>query len=559
MSIVMKKLILGLLLSTLLFNYQSNAAEGEISTNSTIKKVTVFIQGAQIERKASVQIPKGMSVIVFDNLASQIDQNSLQASGLGKFTITDIQYRYFYPAPEPSKPIPNSVQEKISLLEDSLQMVKLKMELQNSHMQTLVKEEQFIERHPLITGKGKPDSLMLMIATTDFLRERLQEIANKKYDLKRRQAKTAKLYSAVNTELTLQRNYRNTLNQTRPNVPRHQVLVNVVAEAPTYGVVEVNYYTRAARWTPMYDLHATSIQEDLRLVYKAIVFQHTGINWDNVKLKISNANPFRNKVKPQLPAWYVRFYREVVLEKKALSRTVKTLSLNSIPAQKDVESVEEDVEADMSYTYTEKIHNFSSVEFDIDLPYQIKSDGRAHYVLLKEDKLKTRYEHHLVPKLDRSAFVIAQLSGWRDLDLLMGSANVFFGKTFVGSTVVNPTIMSDTLSISLGRDERVSSTTKILKSSTKDKLLGNKKIYEATRQLKINNNHSTSINLVVEDQIPMAGEKDISVAMTDMGGAKLTEANGLLKWEFELNAKGKKQLQFGYTIEYPEDKQIVGL
>ena len=561
MSIVMKKLILSIAVFSAAF-LEVRASEGEVQTSSTIEKVTVFIQGAQIERKASVRIPKGMSTIVFDNLASQIDRNSLQATGLGKFTITDIQYRHFYPAPNPRKPIPNSVNEKILHLEDSLKMVALKLELQNSHMATLVKEEQFIERHPLITGRANADSLELMIATTKFYRARLHEIASKKYNLKRAQARTNKLYGAINAELTVQRNYRNTLNQTKPNAPRHQVLVNVVAQAPIYGVVEVNYFSRAARWSPMYDLHATNIKDKLRLVYKAIVFQQTGVDWKDVKLKISNANPYQNKIKPKLPMWYVRYYRRVVQAKKMRTRAYTESTLNSVAVEKDMDVMDDalpEEEAEMSFDYTQKVHNFSSVEFEIDLPYQIKSDGKAHYVMLKEERLETRFEHHLVPKLERASFVVAQLSGWRNLDLLVGNANIFFGNTFVGSTVVDPTIVSDTLSISMGRDERVYSTTKVLKSSTKDKLLGNKKIYEATREIKIMNNHPTPINVVVEDQIPMAGEKEISVAMTEMDGSKLIERSGLLTWKFDLRARDRKDLKFGYTIEYPEDKKLVGL
>lgn len=553
---------LGITFSFILLAASAFAETNEKTVSSQITDVTVFIQGAQIKRKASVQIPKGMSVIVFDDLANSIDPNSLQASGIGKFTISDIQYRYVHPEPVKPVEIPNSVKSKIERIEDSLRNIRLRQNLIQSRLNYLQREEQFIQQHPLINGKGDPDSLDLLVSASHFIKQKLDEIARRRFHLTKEQSDVGILVNALNVELRELRNYQSNQPQPIPGRPKHQILVHVVAETAVYGVVETSFFTRNAGWSPIYDVMASSVSEDLSLVYKARIVQNTGIDWSGVKLKISNANPNRNKIKPKLPTWYVRFFRQVRVEMSAYKKRPSIQTMDKIAAaeSKEVEFVEDEEEiADYSDGYTQKMQNFSSVEFEIDLPYKIHSDGKSHFVVLKREKVKTKYVHHIVPKMEQSAFVIANLTDWRDMDLLVGQANVFFGNTFVGTTVIDPTILSDTMEVSLGRDERVRSERKKLKSSIKDKLLGNKKVYKAQYELVIRNTHSSDITLVVEDQIPVAAEQNIDVVVNEMDGAKLNERTGILTWETEVKGRAKWRRVFDFEIEYPEGERLQGI
>jgi len=552
---------LGITLSLNLLAVAAFSETNEKQVTSKITDVTVFIQGAQIKRKASVQIPKGMSVIVFDQLANSIDPNSLQASGIGKFTITDIQYRYVHPEPVKPLEIPNSVKSKIQRIEDSLRNIGLRQNLIQSRLNFLQREEQFIQHHPLINGKGDPDSLDLLVSAAHFFKAKLEEIARRRFHLTKEQSDIGILVNALNEELRALRNYQSNQPQPKPGRPKHQVLVHVVAEKAVYGVVEASFFTRNAGWSPIYDVMASSVSEDLSLVYKARIVQNTGIDWSGVKLKISNANPNRNKIKPKLPTWYVRFFRQVRVTANAYKKrpAIQAVEVDAVPAP-EVEFVEDEAEiADYSDGYTQKLQNFSSVEFEIDLPYKIHSDGKSHFVVLKREKVNTKYVHHIVPKLEQNAFVIANLTDWRDMDLLVGQANVFFGNTFVGTTVIDPTILSDTMEVSLGRDDRVRSERKKLKSSIKDKLLGNKKVYKAQYEILIRNTHSSGITLVVEDQIPVAAEHNIDVVVNDMDGSTLNERTGTLTWKSEIAGRAKWKRVFDFEIEYPEDEKLQGI
>ena len=75
-----------------------------------------------------------------------------------------------------------------------------------------------------------------------------------------------------------------------------------------------------------------------------------------------------------------------------------------------------------------------SAEFKIDLPYSIKSDGEEHMVLVKNIDLNANYKYISVPKLDPSAYLVAQIVKLDELQLVPATANIFFDGTYIGET-----------------------------------------------------------------------------------------------------------------------------
>src|SRR5690606_39517628 len=64
------------------------------------------------------------------------------------------------------------------------------------------------------------------------------------------------------------------------------------------------------------------------------------------------------------------------------------------------------------------VANQLSTTFDIDVPYDILSDGREHSVTLKEFTLPAVYTYYAVPKMDREGYLVAEVSGFEKLNLL---------------------------------------------------------------------------------------------------------------------------------------------
>ena len=67
-------------------------ANAEKPLPSKIEKVTVYLEGASIERTSSVNLLSGENTFVFNNLSPDIDENSIQISGLGDASVLSIVF-----------------------------------------------------------------------------------------------------------------------------------------------------------------------------------------------------------------------------------------------------------------------------------------------------------------------------------------------------------------------------------------------------------------------------------------------------------------------------------
>ena len=97
----------------------------------------------------------------------------------------------------------------------------------------------------------------------------------------------------------------------------------------------------------------------------------------------------------------------------------------------------------------------TTVEFVIETPFTVPSDGVPHMVGVKNHSIPATFKHYATPKQDKDAFLYARTTGWEDLNLLPGEANVFFEGTYVGRSFLDLSRPQDTLNISLGRDKGV--------------------------------------------------------------------------------------------------------
>lgn len=542
-------------------------AEGDVEKNlkSKITHVTVFMQGAQVTRSGSTSIPKGTSTIVFEGVSPYINQQSIKASGKGRFTILDVQYRYVYPEPvEPNTKAQHEIDRKIEKIQDSLNEHSYHLAHVREKKTAIQTERNLLLNHPLMKGQAKPDSLDLLKGTMAFIEKKLVDLADRFLQISLKEAEMAKEQNAMNQRIYELRLFKSNLPQPPPNQPKHQVLVAVTAPSATSGNVEISYKVNQAGWSPWYDITAKDAGDDIELIYKAAVYQNTGEDWSNVRLRISNANPNRSNIKPVLPRWYIDYFRHVRQTVKKSTRYFKEKDVQMEDDMEMARTTEEVADkalpaAGMAYDYSQKMQNFSSIEFDIDLAYYIKSDGKTHFVTVQKHNLKAEFQHYLVPKLDKDAFVVARIVDWENLDLLVGNANIYFGNTFVGRTVIDPSIVSDTLEVSMGRYRSLAVTRTKLKSDTKKQIVGSHKVYTATYQIELRNNSGNDINLTLEDQIPLTNNTEIEIELVKTDGGSLNEHTGLITWDMKLASYKKKVITFTYTVKYPKEEEITGL
>ena len=201
--------------------------------------------------------------------------------------------------------------------------------------------------------------------------------------------------------------------------------------------------------------------------------------------------------------------------------------------------------------------NQTTVEFEIDMPYSIKTDSKNYVIEMTKYNLPAYYQYYCIPKVDEDAFLIANVTGWEKYNLLDGEANLFFEGTFVGKSLLDLRFVSDTLSISLGRDKQVIVDRTKVKDFTDRQFIGSKK--EETRgwEISVKNNKPQKINMVIIDQIPVPALEEIELTVHDVAGADFNKETGEVKWTFSLNSNDHKALNLKYAFKYPKTRNLI--
>lgn len=195
-------------------------------------------------------------------------------------------------------------------------------------------------------------------------------------------------------------------------------------------------------------------------------------------------------------------------------------------------------------------------EFDIDIPYSIPADNKEYLVQVGQFDMKAAMHVETVPKLEPTAFLVAAIANWESYDLLTAEANLFVKGTFIGKTKLNTAEVNDTLMLSVGRDAGVMVERRKLADKSGKTNTGNHIIQNLTFEISLRNTHPETINILLEDQIPVSTQNSLKVELLDAGNAKFTEKDGKLSWELSLAPSETKKITFSYTVKYPRNTYL---
>ncbi|MDD2624250.1 MAG: mucoidy inhibitor MuiA family protein [Candidatus Riflebacteria bacterium] len=620
---------LNILLLILIFSnaYSQEILEKEVKTE--VNEVTVFIDGAQIVRKKTVELTKGKSIIKFVNLSPFIDAKSIQVKAEGELTVLSVNHQQNYLDKMDKSP-------ELTDLENRLEIIEDKIKLEDTYLSIIKDELSFLQDNRNISGKNEQVSVANLQQTSDFY-------SNKLTSLKMREIERNKTLKTLNEQKKDLQNQIQTLTS-KKEYPAGEILVKVDANQTKNYSLELTYLVGNAGWFPSYDIRAKSINEPIRLIYKANVKQDTKVDWSNVKLKFSSANPNVSGVAPKLQTYLLNYnilppsYKltvnsvrgkvvdkdgkplpgAIVVVEGTTIRTVTDLEGNysitipdnssqltfsfigcnpkTLPISSSVMNIaldeselaleevvvvaygsKKDVSkalqgkvagvvtgkpAEFSGTSsrtipTAQVVNQTTVDFEINTPYTVKSDNKNYTVDMEFYELPAFYQYYSVPKVDKDAFLIANILDWEKYNLLEGEANVFFEETYVGKTLLNVRHASDTLEISLGRDKQVSVNREKQKDYTVKQFIGNKKEETRAWSTTVKNNKNQAINMIILDQVPVSTIEEIEVNVQNISGAKRNTETGEIKWEFELKPNDKKEFELKYSVKYPKYRNLI--
>lgn len=508
-----------------------------------IKSVTVFLSSAEINCTATTNISAGVTDLIIYGLPTSLNENSISVSGLGDFTILNVSNRFNYLREDIKKPI-------VKKLEDSLENVGDRLQLEYNKKFALEQEESLLLANKSIGGDNVGVSLVQLKLTADFFRERLAAIRNL---IAKSNKKIPELIN-LQTKITSQINQENA-NQ---NLTTTEVRVSVAAKNSTTATINLSFVANGAGWTPKYDLRSAGVKSPIDLLYKADVYQQTGMDWNNVKLTLSTLNPEDKGIKSELYPQFLSFFQpNLYLEQSKDGDNIRSLPTRSINAA--VATSAGVYKAEGVYERVQAYQTTLSRNFEIGIPYSVPSGGQTVTVEIQKYKILTVYSHAVVPKIDNSVYLLGYISNWEDYNLLQGMANIYFEGVYIGETSIDPSSTKDTLSVSLGKDKGVITKREKVKDLDSEKTIGTNKKQSYTYEIEIRNTKNVAIDLVLEDQLPIVSDNSIEVKSLELNNGSLIKETGKITWKLKLAPAETKKIRFSYEVKYPKDSQITGL
>jgi hypothetical protein len=195
--------------------------------------------------------------------------------------------------------------------------------------------------------------------------------------------------------------------------------------------------------------------------------------------------------------------------------------------------------------------------FRIDDKYTLETDGKTTTIGIKQFDIPAIYEYYSVPKIDPSAFLTAKIINWQDYDLQSGEVSLYFEGTYLGKTYLDLGSVADTLSLSLGRDNGVKVSRKLLKEFTSNKFIGSNRTETKSYEISVRNTKQVPVNISILDQFPVSTTKEITVDDVKAPDASINKDTGIADWTFSLAPGQEKKLNLGYSVKYPKDKKVV--
>lgn len=532
-------------------------ASAQTKQQVNIESVTVFLNGAELYSTTRLSVPAGESEFLLTNVAGNVNQQSLNVGAGSGVVVQSATFQNNYLQDDDLSPRAREIQDSILYFADEKKVIHNKI--------TAIEEQlNIIQHNRQVSGANNGLSTTELVKMLDIVKTRMAGLLDEK---------DALMYSTRDMDermKKLRQQFEEEKN--RGFQPGGQLLVKLYSKRAVTSDISVTYVVHNAGWTPTYDIRVDEVGGPVQLAYKAHVYQNSGVAWNKVKLTLSTGNPTEGAQAPTLNPWYLAFYQPRPIAYKnsinAESYTKKeSEKANIAGARSDgtlyiIDGVQVVGDRGINVSqgtideYVETDNQGVNTLFEIELPYTIPSDGKQHNVAVKTAQLSATYRYYAVPKLDRDAFLQAQITGWEDLDLLPAQTNIFYEGTYVGQGFIDVRNVKDTMNLSLGRDKKIVVRRERDKELRSVRTIGTNVRETFVYKISVRNTRSKPVDIVLIDQVPISNDKDIEVDDREYKGGDYNENTGAVTWKLELKPNETKELKLGYTVKYPKGRQI---
>ena len=523
-------------------------AQKQISAKLT--DATVYLRGAALTHTASATLKSGSQEVIIDGLSPDIEINSLKVSANGVL-ISATEFTQDYLTPREQAAHIKKLQDSLDYYQEQLKDVQNELAV---HKQLL----------KLVTD-GTQNNMSQKEGTVT--------IADINANMELYRTKAAELQKSIDKDNKKIERLKETVNRLKKQIDQDEtensqlngmLRLSVSVPENITTTFTVTYFTNQAQWVPCYDINIPSMDKSITLQAKAKVRQLTGLDWNNVKLTLSNATPNRSTVAPVFKTWFLKFQRPQ-------QQNYNSLAKGYVDARSNTVSYAAAEEVSVSYDASPKppvpilMNDFVEVEeqdihftYNIAVPYDIPGNGKEKLIDLKSYDVKADFKYYSVPKLSDETYLVATLSDYEKYNLLPGEATVTFNNTFVGRTRLRPNDTESQITLTLTTEPRLTVKREKQRDFCSTKHVGNSTTVTQSYLITVKNNLNKFAKLTLKEQYPISNDKDIEVkdvTITPKATYDKTDI-GVVTWDVELNPGETRTFTVTYSVKHPSDRTI---
>ena len=570
-----------------------------------INKVTVFKQSAQIDKSLAIELKKGYNEIILLGNSSRLNTQSIQFNSSKDFVITDFSpyIQFVRSTQEMEDKLTDKEKLRVRVIKDSIELLRDKRNEIRDRMDILTSEGRTLNNIKELEKPQKADSMSLIVDALNYYRSKNIEITGLQYNLNESDIEFQKLIRKLKQELQIILQDK----EEGENLSKEEycVKLNLYAKNDVKTRINYRYNVSGIYWTPLYDIRFSSTNNPATFLLKAEFQQTTGEDWKDVSIVFSTEEQSTNiksmTLKPMV------YKKQVAGERPKTVATVSTVDdivaqvggISDVESQgkargeggmvtyvngvakkgsvnipkpviekgsaesavrmksEDIEKMQTEIITENASTGISSSNNLLTQDYIVKMKYTIKSGERAKIIPLQEQNTKVNYKYFSVPKKEKVVYLAALFPTWEELGLANARANLYIDNKYVNSTYISANQTLDTLKVFVGRENKIAIERKIIKEKP---IEANRKGTELEQVINIKilvkNNNNNSVDIKIDDQIPISNSEKISITKGELSGAIYDEKTGLLYWETSLKPLESKIFTFSYTCKYPKDVEL---
>lgn len=523
--------------------------------DTKIKVVTIYRNGAKVERTGTIELKPGTHKLEIANLTRFLDKESVRVSGRGHATIvsfdtvdTTVEVSGYAKLDTLIKKR-EDLEKRLTKIQGELEGISRRV---NFYTQVLDNSAGEFSRW-IPAGESDVNQLSALETLVTTQVDQLHKIQIKLHEDRE---KVQKELAMVKREIE---KFQSEVNQYEIT---NSVLVNV--EAHKLGKCEFNisYFVSRAYWEPTYDFVLSEDSTDVTMY--TVVQNNTQEDWDKVSLTVSTASRRTATITEPSP-YFVSIYapppprpRRAMAKERRLAAPAASGAVADELEVEEMAIMPEEPLPDMAPPpVTATAMEVGGVfVFVLPDPVRVAADGEPHafptsHITLEADR---KFFWNAVDFAE--AIEVTTIENG-DSVLLPGKARIYFQDEYLGETHLNLVAPNEKVDVGMRFSYDLKVEKKLVAKSTEKKgLLKGNVARDYAYELIIKNYRQKMSAVKIMDRIPHSDSEVIKIEDRKFSAQPKKDELGVLTWEIEVPKEGETKITYSFQVEYPRGQII---